>query len=171
MVVDDMFFGESVSETHRVTFRPSSTYTWRNEEQPQIVFTFVTSATSSSSGSGGTTSGGSSSGGGSSTSKPVVGSAILPFRGALDATVFKTGKLALTKAGKAVVSIKSGRYTIDVDDETAKAGFTVQRIRQQPVTLTTAKFVGSHALTIAMKPGQWYLYSVGGKKSYFIVVA
>jgi hypothetical protein len=109
--VDSMFYGENPSETFTVTFEPSSTYTWRNNEQPSVVFTFVTSS------SGGASSAGGAGGTGSSTSKTgrpsvdIVGSDIVPFRGALDAIVYKSGALSLTRNGKKVTFLKTGRYT------------------------------------------------------------
>src|SRR5262245_66243247 len=35
--VDSMFYGENPSQTFTLTFEPSSMYTWRNNEQPNIV--------------------------------------------------------------------------------------------------------------------------------------
>ncbi len=70
----------------------------------------------------------------------------------------------------ACVDLKSGRYTFSVQDTTAKAGFTVQQIRKQPVTLTGVSFVGKQTKTVELKPGQWFFYSPSGKKSYFIVL-
>ena len=105
---EDLFFGESPSATHRVNFLPSSTYTWRNDEQPSLVFSFNTSSapSASSSGSSGSSSGGSSSSGStsgkssSSKSKDLVGSSIVPYRGTLSGDVSTTGKLSLMYLGK-----------------------------------------------------------------------
>ena len=89
-VYEDLFFGEIQSGTLSATFLPSSTYTWRNvAEQPNIIFTFVTSAEAGASGSG---SGGQGSGVGGTTktgtaAKSIVGSDVVPFRGKLAATV------------------------------------------------------------------------------------
>jgi hypothetical protein len=170
MVVDDMFFGESPSATHRVTFQPSTTYTWRNNERPDVVFAFNTSSTVS----GGTSPGGSSSGTGSSTtskSKDIVGSGIVAFRGTLSGDVSTTGKLTLVFKGKAVTNLKSGRYKLAVLDETSRAAFKLQKLGNQPVTLTGLAFVGRHTATLTLKPGQWMFYSSAGKKSFFVVIA
>jgi hypothetical protein len=168
-LVEDLFFGEAPSATHFVTLLANSTYTWRNDEQPGLVFTFTTSSTSvggapqPTPSSGGTTSG--------TPSKDIVGSGVTPFRGALDAIVSSAGKLTLVRLGKTVSSLKAGRYTFDVDDESKSTGFTVQQIRRSPLTVTGTRFVGSHAVTITLRPGQWYFYSPGGKKHFFFVVS
>src|SRR5580765_8090249 len=65
--VDSMFYGENPSETFTASFEPNSTYTWRNNEQPGVVFTFVTS------GGGATTTGGGAGGGGATSSTTKTG--------------------------------------------------------------------------------------------------
>ena len=170
--VDSMFYGENPSETFTVTFEPSSTYTWRNNEQPGVVFTFSTS-------SGGGVSGGGAGGGGATSSttktgKPstdIVGSDILPFRGALDAIVYKSGKLSLTRNGKKVTFLKTGRYTFSVDDESSKHGFSVQVLNGKAKTITGLAYVGSHDATIALKPGRWFYFTPAGKRTTFFVTS
>jgi hypothetical protein len=169
--VDSMFYGENPSETFTVTFEPSSTYTWRNNEQPSVVFTFVTSS------SGGASSGGGAGGTGSSTSKTgrpsvdIVGSDIVPFRGALDAIVYKGGALSLTRNGKKVTFLKTGRYTFSVDDESSKHGFSVQVLKGKAQTITGVAYVGSHDVTIALKPGRWFYFTPAGKRTTFFVTS
>src|SRR5262249_56450170 len=114
--VDSMFYGENPSETFTVTFEPSSTYTWRNNEQPGVVFTFVTSA------AGGASGGGAGGGGATSSttktgnpSTDIVGSAANPFRGALGAIAYKSGRLSLTRHGKHVRFLTTGAYTFSGD--------------------------------------------------------
>jgi hypothetical protein len=167
-VVEDLFFGEAPSATHFVTLQPNATYTWRDDEQPDVVYTFTTSTASvggapqQTPASGGTTSG--------TPSQDVVGSGVVPFRGALDAIVSTAGRLSLSRLGKTVASLRAGRYTFDVDDESKTSGFTVQQIRKAPVAVTGGRFVGSHAVTLTLRPGQWYFYSPGGKRHFFFVV-
>jgi hypothetical protein len=50
--VDSMFYGENPSETFTASFERNSTYTWRNNEQPAVVFTFVTSGAGGTAGPG-----------------------------------------------------------------------------------------------------------------------
>jgi hypothetical protein len=170
--VDSMFYGENPSETFTVTFEPSSTYTRRNNEQPGVVFTFSTS-------SGGGVSGGGAGGGGATSSttktgKPstdIVGSDILPFRGALDAIVYKSGKLSLTRNGKKVTFLKTGRYTFSVDDESSTHGFSVQVLKGKPQMITSKAYVGSHDVTVALKPGRWFYFTPAGRQTTFFVTS
>jgi hypothetical protein len=171
-VAEDMFYGEYPSATLTATFQASSTYTWRNNEGPSVVFTFLTSAGAGSSGTGSTSGSTGSGSTGSKTGKAstdIVGSAVIPFRGALDATVYKSGKLALNRTGKAVSTLKQGRYTFSVDDESKTAGFTLKSLRGNPVTITSKAFVGAHNVTRTLKQGRWFFYSPGGKQHQFIV--
>ena len=179
----DFSAGSSVQITTTVTFQPNSTYVYQDDLHTDIRDVFGTpgsGATSSTSGGGssgsssGSTTSSSSTGGTSSStgSQSAIGTVIKsdPFRGALAGTVSSTGKLTLTRNGKAVATIKSGRYSIAVQDQTSKAGFTVQEIRKQPVALTGVSFVGKHTVTVDLKAGQWMFYSSSAKKNYFVVI-
>ena len=171
-VSENMFYGEIASATLAATFAPSSTYTWRNDEQPSVVFTFVTSSTTGSTGSG--SSGATSTGSATKTGTPakeIVGSAIVPFRGTLAGTVNAAGKVALTKKGKTVSTLQAGLYTITVVDKSTTSGFAIQRLHSTAITLTSPAYHGTHVNTVNLKVGQWTFFSPGGKKSYFIVVA
>jgi hypothetical protein len=172
----DMFYGEIPSESYAVDFQPNSTYTWKSDEQPNTVFTFVTSGTGGSSGSGAgglsSGSGGTSTGGsGTSKSNDIVGSGVSQFRGALDVIVPKTGPLSLTRNGRKVTSLKAGRWTFSVDDESTKAGFTVQSLSGTPQAVTSPAYVGSHDVTVNLKPGRWFFFTPGGKKTTFFVAS
>ena len=176
-LITNMTFGEDAAQTLVETFQPNSTYTFRDDFQPNLVRFFSTSSTSiSSGGSGGAPSTGStptkSQSGGASpvTSQDIVGSDITPFRGTLAGAVSPAGKLTLTLKGKGVASLRSGRYKIAVDDKTSKSAFEVQRLKRQPVTVTGHAFVGKHTVTVTLDAGQWWFFSGAGKKTYFIVV-
>jgi hypothetical protein len=170
--VENMFYGENPSETFTASFQPGSTYTWRNDEAPGAVFTFVTSGGSTSTSTGGAGgSGGSSTPKTSQPSTDIVGSAIVPFRGSLDAIVYKSGKLSLTRNGKNVSFLKTGRYTFSVDDESSKSGFTVQVLKGKPQTITTKPFLGSRDVTVALKPGRWFYFTPTGKQTQFFVTS
>jgi len=104
------------------------------------------------------------------TSNNIVGSAIAPFRGTLAGSVAATGKLKLMIDGKAVTSLKTGRYTIAVTDRSPKSGFTVQESRAGATTVTGVAFVGKHSVTLTLRPGQWFFYpTFVGTKTYFLV--
>jgi len=161
--------GDEDKDLLRATFQPSATYTAQDLNQAAVTrTTFGTQATGSAATPAGPPS--SVSGQGSS-QESLVGSAAFPFRGSLDAIVSKTGKLSLSRNGKTVSSLKAGRYTFSVDDESGASGFTVKPLRGKPVAVTTQPFVGSHDVTLTLKQGRWFFYSGTGKRATFIVVS
>jgi hypothetical protein len=178
-LVTNMSYGEEPSEIWVETFAPSSTYTWKDDLNPTPVFTFVTSNGSSvgsaNSGSAGGSSGKSitpiaSGSNGKASSTDVVGSAILPLRGTLLGTVTAGGTLSLKLAGKPVQNLKAGRYKLTVTDDSKKAGFNLQQIKNSALALTTTTFTGTRTTTVTLRAGQWFFYpTFVGKKSYFIV--
>jgi hypothetical protein len=95
----------------------------------------------------------------------------VPFRGALDAIVYKSGKLTLSRNGKAVKFLKTGRYTFAVDDESSKYGFSVQVLKGKPKTITSKVYVGTHDVTIALKVGRWFYFTPAGKQTTFFVTS
>ena len=117
--------------------------------QTRRTFTTAASGTASSGGSTSTSSGGSSSTGKAkgTPSVDIAGSAVVPFRGALDAIVYKSGRLSLARNGKAVRFLKTGRYTFSVDDESRAYGFSVQVLKGKVQTVTTRAYVGNHDVT------------------------
>ena len=158
--------------TFSVTFQAGGTYTIQDDLDPADHHQTVLATTAAGATSGGSSSGSSTATGSTKpTSSDIVGSDVAPFRGALDAIVFGNGNLSLTRLGKKVATLKSGRYTFFVDDESKARGFTVQQLHRQGVTITTPTFKGTHDATISLKPGQWFFYSPGVKKSSFVVVA
>jgi hypothetical protein len=165
MTLDD---GDGDHGQREVTLLANSTYTALDDNNAAGTrTTFTTSGTVGA----GATAGGSSSSTSSkgTTQKELAGSAAYLFRGALDATVYTTGKLALNRAGKVVSSLKQGKYTFSVDDESKTAGFTLKSLRGKPVTITSKVFVGTHNVTLTLKQGRWFYYSPGGKQLQFIV--
>ena len=83
-----------------------------------------------------------------------------------------TGTLGLRFKSKPVSTLRSGRYTITVRDQSTKSGFMLQEIDRSAVVVSGAAFVGKRSLTLVMTPGQWFFYpSFVGRKSYFIVIA
>jgi len=163
----------AVQTTFSVTFQSGSSYTIQDDLDPishrmtVLATTAAGAGTSSGGGSTSTTPSGST----KPTSSDIVGSAVVPFRGALDGIVFGNGNLSLTRLGKAVSTLKMGRYTFFVDDESKARGFSVQQLHKQPVTITTATFKGTHDVTLALKPGQWFFFSPGATKRSFVVVS
>ena len=97
----DLGQGDAEIEQHTVTLQPNATYTVQDDGRPaQTRKTFTTGASGTASSGGSTGSGGSSSSGKvtGTPSVDIAGSGVLPFRGALDAIVWKSGRLTLAKA-------------------------------------------------------------------------
>jgi hypothetical protein len=166
----------AVQTTFSVTFQSGSTYTLQDDLHPAdhrqtILATNTPGAQTSTSSSPPSTSPSTSSSTKKPTSSDIVGSEIVPFRGALDAIVYSSGKLSLTRAGKNVATLKTGRYTFSVDDESKARGFIVQAFRKKALTITSATFTGTHDVTLRLKPGRWFFYTPGGKKYQFFVVS
>jgi hypothetical protein len=161
----------AVQTTFSVTFQSGGTYTVQDDLDPadhhQTILATTAAAPSPTSGGGTTSPTGST----KPTSSDIVGSETVPFRGSLDGIVFGNGALSLTRLGKKVSSLRAGRYTFFVDDESKTRGFSVQQRGKNAVTVTNGGFKGTHDVTISLKPGQWFFYSPGVKKSSFVVVA
>jgi hypothetical protein len=172
----DLGQGDAEIEQLTVTLQPNSTYTVQDDGRPaqtRRTFTTGSSGTASSGGSASAGSGSSSSTGKvkGTPSVDIAGSAVSPFRGALDAIVYKNSRLSLTRNGKVVKFLKAGRYTFSVDDESHTAGFMLQSLRGKPKAITSASFVGSHDVTVTLAQGRWFFFAPGGRKSAFIVLS
>ena len=80
-------------------------------------------------------------------------------RGApLVGTVSAAGTIRLTFGGKPVGTLKAGRYTFSITDESKKSGFTVQETGRPATTVTTSPFTGKKKQTIVLGAGQWFAY-------------
>ena len=160
--------GDSSSDHLAATFQ-AGTYTAQEDRRPtvaRVVFTVAAGAPSTGLG----TSASSSTGSGTKpATKPAVTVAPKNLRGTLGGSVSTAGKLRLTFKGKAVTSLKSGRYTVSVLDETSRAGFNLQKVGKPATKVTTTSYLGRRAVTLALGAGQWLFYPDGGKKTYFVV--
>jgi hypothetical protein len=166
-ILNDMDLGE-MKATAQAYFLPNSTYTWRDNGIPGVVYTFTTSSavvgippaaastrppvkTASHS---------------TSTSKDIVGSSIAPFRGKLTAVVTAAGRLSLAYRGRSVSRLEAGRYTIAVTDRSSTSGFLLKATRKKAVPITSGIFVGERSVSVVLTAGRWLL----GATSYSIVV-
>jgi hypothetical protein len=166
-----------VQTTLNVTFVANSTYTLQDDLHPTVERrTFVATTSGGGSGDTTTTSTSTSTSTTKSTTKAVSNDVVgadlvkLPLRGTLTGAVSTAGKLTLLFKGKPVGQIKSGRYTFQIDDQTAKTAFKVQRIKKDAVTVTGVKYVGKQKVTVPLDAGQWWFFSGSGKRTYFIVI-
>jgi hypothetical protein len=166
---------EETQAVWSVTFQPNSTYTFQDDYRPTLIHVvFRTTATGTESSSSASVSTPSSSNTKSSkvtTNSDLAGSAVVPFRGTLAATIDAAGRLRLTKKGKPVGTLKAGLYTFTVLDNSAKRGFVIQKLKSGAIDLTSVGYKGTHVKTVNLKAGQWTFFSPSGKKNYFIVVA
>jgi hypothetical protein len=167
----DLGTGDSEVEQHTVTLQAGATYTVQDDGRPAQTRRTFAVATSGSAGSSSppTTSTSSTSTTKVTASKDIVGSTVLAFRGALDAAVSRSGRLTLTRARKAVASIRSGRYTVRVVDGSATKGFVVGSVKGAPKTVSAVRFTGTKSVTVPLAAGQWFYFTPGGAKHPFVV--
>jgi hypothetical protein len=164
--------GDEDKDLLSASFQPSSTYTAVDNNQAAATRTaFTTQATGTATAPTTTTGSGGGVSAKGSTQQSLVGSAANPFRGSLDAIVARSGRLSLTRNGKNVTSLKVGRWTFSVDDESKTGGFTLKSLRGKPQAITTPAYVGSHDVTVTLGQGRWFFYSGSGKKTTFFVVS
>jgi len=167
---DNLGDGDNAYDLLTETFQPGSTYTAVDLNQPSVArAVFTTTATGSPNAPAGPAS--SSVSGKGTPSTDIAGSEAIPFRGSLDAIVYANGRLSLSRNGHTVTSLKTGKWTFSVDDESRKAGFGVQVLKGKIQTITSAAYVGSHDVTLTLKPGRWSYFTAGGKKTTFFVVS
>ena len=175
--------GEAVlNEYFEVTFQPGSSYSYQDDNAPATtrkifstsggVATVIGNPGTTSGSSSGKVISGSSVAGTKSTAPKQTSSARVRFRGSLAASVSASGKSHLSFNGKAVESLKAGRYRILVVDQSRTSGFILQQFRKPATTVAGVSFTGKRAATIILRPGQWLYYPTFiGDKTYFIVTA
>ena len=163
---------ENPAPVNTVLLQPNSTYTYEDMRHPDLArVVFSTSGGGSSSDTAG-------SGGGPATAKStgsvsnssVVGSGIKKLRGTLRGAVGSAGRPVLSLNGKAVSSLKSGRYELSIEDRTPRGGFTIQKLHRPSTVVTSPAFVGKRTLVLSLSAGEWMFYSPTSGKHVFTVV-
>jgi hypothetical protein len=177
-VTTTMDDGGSDTAVLDVTFEPSSTYAAVDNLQPTVAhFSFTTTSGTPAPPSVQTTAATTTTqakipavSGASSASPSPPPRAGSPDRGTLAATVTATGAVALTYQGKAVTTLRAGRYTVAVTDESRRTGFVVRQLHGATTWLSTGAFTGKRRSSIELTKGQWsFSASPAGTKTYFIV--
>jgi hypothetical protein len=165
----DLLPCENPREIYTITLRPNATYSYEDGRHPDLGRIVFSTSVSGSSSDTASSAAGHSAGGyaGSVSNSDQLGSNAL--RGTLAGAVSPTA-LALTRSGKAVSLIKSGRYRITVSDTSPRRGFTLTKASGKPVTLTRPSYVGKRTVTMNLTPGRWTLTSGTGKAQSFTVV-
>jgi hypothetical protein len=157
------------SATVNMTFQPASTYTILDANHPAQPITFTTAATGSSSSLLPPVPASTASG--SSTQSELVGSDIVRFRGSLQATVAGSTGATLSAAGKPLTTVATGRYDFVVKDESAKAGFFVEKAGKKPEALSGVAFKGRRTVKVYLTAGKWMFFSKSGHTTPFVVTA
>jgi hypothetical protein len=151
------------------TFQPGATYIAQDNNQPSVAHATFTTLTSGSPGSASASYGSTSSGKGTA-STDIVGSALLASRGTLTGNLSANGKPTLTSKGKAVSTLKAGRYAFAITDQDAKGSFSILGPKTRAAThLTGVKFVGKRSITVTLTAGRWMYYAGLGQIRYFSV--
>jgi hypothetical protein len=157
------------------TLATSSTYTLQDSNiGASSTVTLNTSATATASGSSNTTTSSTSSGssttpsGGKSSSSS--GTSATKSIGTLTASVSTTGKPALMFGGKAVKTLKAGRYAVKIQDNSKRVGLIVWKLGSHPLTLSGAAAIGPKSQSVTFSSGKWFFEaSTSGPKTYFTV--
>jgi len=170
-ISDNLTEGEVTNFQYNAYFLPNSTYTWRNDANPSVVYTFATtgdvlgSPPPAPAGPKGL----SSSNHGTAQSQDVLGSGLAAARGTLTAGVSASGALSLTFHGKAAKTLQAGKYTVKVTDKSKASGFMLVK-GKRTVNLTGRAFVGKHSKTVTLTTGKWSIMPGAGGKATVLTV-
>jgi hypothetical protein len=164
-----MTAGCSAELTFGETFQPNATYVAQDNNQPSVTRTvFTTTASGAPTAPGAFSTSGKSTT--TSSSDDIVGSGLQPVIATLSAKLASNGKLTLTSKGKAVSSLKAGRYTFSVVDQDPKASWIILGPKMKsPTNLSGVKFVGKRSKTIRLTVGRWMYYSALKQIHYLVV--
>lgn len=149
-------YGDGTSEIYPATFQPGASYTIQDDNN--VTGTRRTINVSTSGSAAPATNGTGAAAGASDALATLHG------------IVARSGKLSLRRNGKAVTSLKAGRYTLSVDDQSSKLGSRVQVLNGKAQTITSAAYVGWQEVTLTLVPGRWAFFSPGGPRAVFLVV-
>jgi plastocyanin len=101
----------------------------------------------------------------------LVASALASARGeampTLKGTVGPGFTISLKQNGKAVKSLKAGKYVLVIADKASIHNFTLQRGAGGGKQLTTVPFVGTKKVTVTLTKGKWKYYCVPHESSMF----
>jgi hypothetical protein len=169
-IVDNLTEGEVTNFQYNAYFQPNSTYTWKDDANPGVVYTFATSGDIQGSapavpGHAGIQ----ASTHGTAQSQDVLGSAVATSRGTLAGAVSASGALTLSFKGKPAATLAAGKYTLKVTDASKKSGFMLVKAKQK-VTVTGMAYVGKRTATVTLTAGRWSLETAPGGNATAITV-
>ncbi len=168
-IVDNLSSGASTN-SYNANFAAGATYTWFNDANPKVVFSFTAAGSGGSASSGSSASGSSASGSvsGSSSSSGHATSNTGSALGTLEGAVSSAGRLTLSLGGKSVKKLAPGTYKVSVVDKSSTGGFLLA-LGKHVVTVTAGKFVGAHTATVKLTSGRWSIETKSGAKPVFAV--
>jgi hypothetical protein len=149
-------------------FKAGSTYTFQDLNQPAVTRTTLSVDDKGSPSAPPTNPYTKTSGKGDKSVDPI-GMNRLPTLGTINAMIGRNGALSMTKKGKSVLTLKTGKYRFIVTDLSAKGGFTVEPVEGKPKSLSSIKFTGKLSKGVLLKPGRWMYHSGSGRTYYFLV--
>jgi hypothetical protein len=150
-------YGDGTSEMYPATFQPGAAYTIQDDNNISGTRRTINVSTS-----------------GAAAPAPAPGkgtSAASDALATLHGIVASNGKLSLRRNGKTVTSLKAGRYTFSVDDQSRKLGSRLQVLNGKSQRITSAGYVGWQQVTLTLAPGRWAFFAPGGSRTVFVVVA
>jgi hypothetical protein len=161
---------EPTEEVFTITFAPSSTYVYEDVTNPGATARSFSTTAAVAPGAAPTPTQSSTT---PQTNTDVVGSELPAATKLLSlaAVVSAQNAATLSESGRQVSRLKSGRYTLVVEDHSSTAGFTLQRSGKAPTVVSGAPFVGRRSLALELGAGTWFYYSTPAHKSSFVVVA
>jgi hypothetical protein len=152
-------------------FQPNSTYTWLDDADPDVIYTFETSGQiigTAPSPTPSPTPKPTPGTGGTESSQDPVGA--LASRGSMAAVVTATGKATLSYRGAKAKHLTEGRYTITVTDKSTRIGFALRQVGHKTVTVTGAAFTGRRSRSIKLTPGTWSVLGRSNQPIYSFIV-
>jgi hypothetical protein len=153
------------SARDQVTFATSSTYSWTDDAIPGVVHTFVTS---SDVGGAAPATAVSPKKGTPTQDQDIVGSAVVPTRATLTATVSASGRPSILLAGAPAGNLLAGTYRIAITDRSPRAGLVVAVSGSPGRKLSGVRFVGKRSVSVRLTPGRWTFAAGGGRESIVV---
>jgi hypothetical protein len=149
------------------TFKPSSTYTAVDNNQPSATRMSFTTLATGTPAIPTTTPYDATSGKGDVQQSLLASGSVLAN---LNGSVSSGGLATLLNKGKAIRTLPSGKYRFTIVDKDPRAGFSILGPKSTKVSaLTSTGFVGRKTVTLNLAAGRWVFYSNVGKQATFVV--
>jgi hypothetical protein len=151
------------------TFKPSSTYTAVDANNPGPThMTFTTAATGTPAIPSTTPYDATSGKGDVQQSLLASGSVLANLNGSVD----PKGIVSLLNRGKSIKTLPAGKYRFTILDKDTKGGFSILGPKSSKVSALTGNgYVGRRTVTLRLTAGRWVFYSNIGKQSTFMVTS